>query len=231
MLFLPYFSDPLYLYSTEDIKQWKTLSKAVSSEDHVPTAGELANRVTLQTWSHGVAVGDLYPEQNYKRIETLIPYLEGDNWMVLLWKPFHDNMILLNSLLISAILVFFAYQYRKDPPQGAYIDKIMFALLLFCSMEIAHYWGFMKSVEWGSWNDLFAMGQYVTVLIEILMVLFFALRLRFITSVQGEFYESELATNPTRISRWRDWVDEMVLAHFFNFKIFNGRLFQNTTDR
>ena len=227
VFFYPFFSKPLYLYTTEEIKQWKSLNTVASASDHAMTAGELANRVTLHVWSSGVAVGDLYPEQNYKRIEELLPYLEGENWMVLLWKPLHLNMIYMNVFLIAMILIFFAYQYQKDPPQGAYIDKIMFLLLLFCSMDIVHYWGFIKSVEWGSLSELFNVGQYVTVLIEGMMVLFFGLRLRFITSVQGEFYETELAANPAKISRWRDWVDEIVLSNFFNLKLFNGRLFQD----
>jgi hypothetical protein len=133
----------------------------------------------------------------------------------------------MNVLMIGWIILFFGYQYKKDPPQGAYVDKIMFLFLLICSMDIVHNWGFIKSIEWNSFGEIFRIGQYVTILIELLMVLFFSLRLRFITSVQGEFYEAELAAHPQQISRWRDWVDNMVLAKFFNFKIFNGRLFQN----
>jgi len=53
--------------------------------------------------------------------------------------------------------------------------------------------------------------------------------LKFITSVQGEFYEIELARNPDKISRWRDWVDNLVLSHFFNSNPFLGRFFQSTS--
>jgi len=80
-------------------------------------------------------------------------------------------------------------------------------------------------------SEMFSIGQYVTLVIELLMVLFFSLRLKFITSVHGEFYETELASNPQQVSRWRDWVDNIVLAKFFNFKIFNGRLFQNPSEK
>lgn len=237
--FLPIFSDPFYLYSTEDIKQWKTLdtyvathsSQSQSSAQELPSAVELSSNVKLQAWHEGVAVGDLYPAENMRRITELTPYLDGDNWKVLFFKPMFDKTKQLNILLIAFIVLFFGYQYKKDPPQGAYIDKIMFLFLLFCSMEIVHNWGFVKSVEWGSYTEMFSIGQYVTVIIQLLMVLFFSLRLRFITSVQGEFYETELATNPQQISRWRDWVDDMVLAKFFNFKIFNGRLFQNPSGK
>ncbi len=62
-------------------------------------------------------------------MEYLAPYLEGDNWMVLLAKPLYLGHISMNVLLIGFILLFFGYQYKKDPPQGAYIDKMMFLFL------------------------------------------------------------------------------------------------------
>ncbi len=234
-LFYPFFQEPLYLYSTEDIQQWRTLDAAADSyrnaHHEIPGPQVLGNNVTLQAWKNGVPVADLYPDANLKRIEELVPYLEYENWRVLLLKPLFLNMIYMNVLLVGFILLFFGYQYKKDPPQGAYIDKIMFLVLLSSSMDILHNWGYIKSVEWGSMTELFAVGQYITIFAEVMMVLFFSLRLRFITSVQGEFYELELAEHPKEISRWRDWVDNLVLSHFFNLKIFNGRLFQNPSGK
>lgn len=229
--FHPFFSDPQYLYSTQEIKQWKSLSSQLPADGEFLPSTEIASRLTLQSWENGAPVGDLYPEENLRRIEELTPYLSGDNWMVLFLKPIYLQNIRMNIMLIACILLFFGYQYKKDPPQGAYFDKIMFLLLLLSSMEILHNYGYIKSVEWGSWTELFSIGQYVTFVVEILMVLFFALRLNFITSVQGEYYESELASNPTRVTRWRDWVDNLVLSHFFDYKLFNGRLFQKTSGR
>ena len=225
--FHPYIQNSLYLYSTEEIKQWKTISQALPANGEIPTAAELARKVKLQTWRDGVPVGPLYPEANFKRIEELTPYLEGDNWRILLLKPLYLNIIQMNVLIIGFVLLFFGYQYKKDPPQGAYIDKIMFLFLLYSSMEIVHYWGFIKSAEATALSEIFNVGQYVTLIVEFAMIVFFSLRLKFITSVQGEFYETELATNPQQVSRWRDWVDNIVLQQFFSFKVFNGRLFQN----
>ena len=234
--FFPFLENPMHLYVTEDMKQWKTLeayfdNAALTTNGELtvaPTPIELANEVRLQSWNNGVAIGDLYPEENIRRIEELIPYLEGQNWVVLFYKPWSMSSIQMNVLLIGLILLYFGYQYKKDPPQGAYVDKIMFLFLLFCSMEVLHNWGFIKSLEGTSYWEMVGIGQYVTIFVELMMVLFFALRLRFITSVHGEFYETELAANPHQVTRWRDWVDEIVLAQFFNFKLFNGRLFEHT---
>jgi len=230
--FHPFLSDPLYLYSTEEIQQWKTLNAHINSNQatsavELPTAVELASEVRLQSWRNGVAVGDLYPEENIRRVEDLMPYLAGENWQVLFYKPLYLSIIYMNVMLIGFIVLFFGYQYKKDPPQGAYIDKIMFMFLLLCSMEIVHNWGFIKSLEWNAYTQMISVGQYITIFIELLLALFFGLRLRFITSVQGEFYESELAAHPQQVTRWRDWVDNVILSQFFNFKIFNGRLFQD----
>ncbi len=235
--FYSFLINPFSMYSEEDIKQWKTLDsylvssrfESVGTSTEVPSAMELASKVKLQAWVDGQPVGDLYPQENMRRIDELLPYLDGDNWKVLFFKPMFLKLIHMNVMLIGFIILFFGYQYKKDPPQGAYIDKIMFLFLLFCSMEIVHNWGFIKSVEWSSVSEMFTIGQYVTLVIVLLMVLFFSLRLRFISSVQGEFYEAELAEHPQQISRWRDWVDNMVLAKFFNFKMFNGRLFQDSS--
>lgn len=225
--FFPFVKSPMYLYTTEDIKQWKAISAYVGEKNPIPTSAEIANHVTLKSWKDGVAIGELYPEANLRRIQELSPYLDGENWSVLLWQPLYKDTIYANVVIVLFILLFFGYQYKKDPPQGAYIDKIMFLMLLIASMDILHFWGYLKSAEESSRFQLFMAGQYVTDVAEILMVLFFALRLWFVTSPQGEFYEQELAEHPRQVSRWRDWVDNMVLAHFFNFRLFNGRMFQD----
>jgi len=229
LYFNPFFTDPFYLYNVEEIKQWKTIEDVIGDDEEIPTPAQLASKITLQTWKNGQPIGDLFPEANLRQMEYLSPYLEGDNWMVLLTKPLYMGHIYMNVLLISFILLFFGYQYKKDPPQGAYIDKMMFLFLIFCSMEVLHFWGSLKSVEWNSYIEISNIGQYITVFLELMLALFFGMRLKFITSVQGEFYESELAANPNQISRWRDWVDDLILSHFFNSKPFLGRFFQSTS--
>ena len=227
--FSPMLVDPMSLYQGEDIKQWKVLDAYVSTHALPATTEELAKNLNLRSWKNGVAVGDLYPDENLRRIESLEPYLEGTNYRLLLFKPLFMNMVYMDATLLFFMLLFFGYQYEKDPPQGAYIDKIMFVFLLFISTEILHYWGYMKSIEWNMYEGLFNAGQYITVALLSLMVVFFGLRLRFINSVTGEFYESELARNPHLITRWKDGIDKMVLAKFFNLRPL--RLFQSASQK
>jgi hypothetical protein len=118
----------------------------------------------------------------------------------------------------------------KDPPQGAYIDKIMLLFLIFCTMEIMHAWSFIKSVEWQSFYELLSMGNAVSLCVLVLIAVFLGLRLRFIRSVKGEFHEQEILVSPGNVTRWRDALDDLVIAHFFNRKAILGRLFVRSTE-
>jgi hypothetical protein len=236
----PTFENPKYLYTTEDIRDWKALDAAwakYSQENGLaasakPDKETLASLVSLHAWKNGIAVGDLYADENVKRIDYLVKYLEGDNYLVLLWKPIHMNVIYMSVVCVFFIILFFGYQYKKDPPQGAYVDKIMFLFLLFCSMEGLHALGYVNALEWSnSFMEVFRFGQYITIGILFFMVLFFSLRLRFVTSVKGEFYESELVHNAEHITRWRDWVDNLVVHYFLNPKALRGRFLALWTEK
>jgi hypothetical protein len=230
-----YFENPNYLYTTDDIRDWKVLDNArtayLEGNRAEPNGEELAQLVTLHAWNDGSAVADLQSERNLERIQYLSKYLPEDNYLVLLWRPMHRSVIQMNVVCILFLFLFFGYQYKKDPPQGAYVDKIMFLFLLFCSMEALHALGYMNALEWNSTLvSVFVVGQYVTIGILLFMILFFSLRLRFITSVQGEFYESELVHNAKHITRWRDWVDNLVVRYFLDPKALRGRLLALRTD-
>ncbi len=227
--YAPFFADPLYAYRTETALNFKELSQAATSfenrEGRAPTAEELVQSTEMHMWRDGVQVGVLYPDERARRVNELFPYLPGESFKILFLAPLYRNVIYMNVICVGFILLFFGYQYRKDPPQGAYIEKIVFLLFLFCSMEILHAWSFIKSLEWQTFYEITGIGQYVSALFLLLICGFFWLRLRFITSVNGEFYELEIVSRPAGITRWRDWLDEMVIAHFFNRKAILGRLF------
>jgi hypothetical protein len=63
------------------------------------------------------------------------------------------------------------------------------------------------------------------------IAIFFSLRLKFITSVKGEFYEQELSASPAQVTRWRDALDNIVIENFFNRKTVLGRLFVDPNHR
>jgi len=228
--YAPMLVDQKYAYKTPDVLDWKVMYKfdstyAASHDGATPTVDEIAQGVQLKSWKDGIAVGELYPEANRNRVEELYPYLEGSNYILLVFKPIFKSAIKMCVVSIGFILLFFGYVYMKDPPQGAYIEKIMFLFLVYCTLEILHMWSTIHSLEWGSAMAFWSVGAYVSDLVLLLMTGVFAMRLKFISSIRGEFYESELAANPGGVTRWRDGLDNVVIEGFFNRKAILGRLF------
>lgn len=226
--YLPYFSNADYLYTTVEIAEWKELDKAYASFKkelgEEPSAEDLAAHIRP---SQAPLLSRLDDQERTRRVLELFPYLEGANYKNILFKPLYMNTIKMCVLTVGLILLFFGYLYRKDPPQGAYIEKMMFFFLMSCTLEIFHAWSFIKTVEWRLSLQLFEVGQFLSAFVLALIAVFFALRLRFITSAYGEFYEQEIVEHPTGITRWRDAVDNMVIAHFFQRNELVGRMFVN----
>ncbi len=225
----PLLADARYLYGTSDIVEWKVVDKAVHeykelNGNSVPTAEQIASKIELNSWSGIRKTGVLFPEEKLARIAQLLPYTEERNYVILLFRPLYMNVIFLCILSVGFALLFFGYQYMKDPPQGAYIERIMFLFLVFLSLEVLHAWSFIKNLEWGSIADILQKGQYVSVFVLLLMGLFFTLRLRFIKSVKGEFYENELASRPGGVMRWRDALDNLVIRHFLDPRLESRRV-------
>jgi hypothetical protein len=223
-----FFENPKYLYDNPDINDFVAIDQAnyslIQENGEKPTVEEIASIVQLNAWKKGKAIGELYHTEKVNRVDEMIPFLEGQNYLVLLMRPLNKANVLINTFAILFIFLFFAYQYKKDPPQGAYVEKIMFLLLIFVSLDTFHSWAYVKSVQWQVFMEFLVIGQYLTMMVLSLLTIFFGLRLRFISTVQGEFYEQQLVSNPERITRWRDWVDNFVLSYIFNSQTLVGRL-------
>jgi len=227
--YYPVLSDPKYVYTTPEIKDWKVLDKSFAEYRNIhsvePSAEILAGRVVLSAWRQGQEVGILDDQSKYERVSELYPYLFGSNYKILLYRPIYMSVVYMCVVCVGFILLFFGYQYAKDPPQGAYIEKIMFLFLIFTSIELLHAWSFAKSVEWETYSHIVAVGEYISLGVLLMIIIAFSARLRFITSPKGEFYEQELATNAASVTRWRDAIDDLVLASFFNRKAVIGRMY------
>lgn len=222
----PYFSNARYLYTTNEISEFRELDRASSAYKReygaVPTSEQLSHYLSQ---TEATILNRLDIVEKNQKVEVLYPYLSGSNYMILLLKPIYLNAIYMCVLGVGLILLFFGYQYKKDPPQGAYIEKMMFFFLIFCTLEVFHAWSFIKTVEWQAFSEYVIVGQYLSAAVLACVALLFGLRLRFITSVYGEFYEHEIVESPSSITRWRDALDNLVIAHFFNRNELVGRFF------
>jgi hypothetical protein len=233
--YYPFFENPKYLASTENYVDFKAVRTSVAELSAQgmknPSIEEIAAITNLGFWRNGKQIGTLYDDQKKLRVTELLPYLNGENNLVLLYGPMYLNNIYMNVLCVVFIFLFFGYQYKNDPPQGAYIEKIIFLFLPYCSLEILHHYAYIKSVEYSTFEDVQQLGIYLTLVNMALLLVFFSLRLRFITSVKGEFYERELVSDAEHISRWRDAFDNLVVRHFLDPKAVHGRLFASRSPR
>ncbi len=227
--FNPFLSDPMHAYHSQDMRDWKTVDSVYrqlsTTNGREPSIEELAETIQLYVYDGKDTVATLQPEARERRVAQIFPYVVGDNFATLANKPLMVYMIQMSVAGIIFTLLFFGYLYMKDPPQGAYIEKIMFLWLVFCSMEVLHGWGAINAVEWKALSDIFSTGRYASNVALVLIAVYLSLRLRFISSIKGEFYEQELSTRPAGITRWRDTLDTMVVESFFNRHTLMGRLF------
>jgi hypothetical protein len=228
--FHPFLADPLHAYHTQDALDWRTLDSVDCALTpligHHPNKAELSEVTVLYLYDGRERVAVLQPDAKTRRVAELYPYLaDYDAFQSLMIKPIMLFLIKMSIAGIGFILLFFGYLYMKDPPQGAYIEKVMFLLLIYCSMEVLHCWSAINTVEWKTLSDILSAGQYASIVVLILIALYLSLRLRFISSVKGEFYENELSQRPTGITRWRDTLDNLVVESFFNRHTLMGRLF------
>ena len=228
--FHPIILDPLYIYSTPEASDFIVLEKEYKGHQNEfgnpPTAEELALKVTLPRWEGNAKAGFLGHQDILSRVTELYPYLVGEhNYVVLFVKPLYLNIISMCIVCLGFIILFFGYQYVKDPPQGAYVEKIVFLFLIFSTMEVLHAWSYVKSIEWEAFYEIMNLGQVISLGILLLIGIFFILRLKFITSAKGEYYEQEIATSPAGITRWRDALDELIIHQFFEKGRISGRFF------
>ena len=90
--------------------------------------------------------------------------------------------------------------------------------MLFRSMtsalEIFHNYGYVHSYSTETYHVIFKLGQYFTIVVLLLLVYTFDLKLRFVLSPAGNYYEKILETSPARITRWRDEIDNLILKTF-----------------
>jgi hypothetical protein len=224
----PYLFNTKYLAGTQDYRDWNAIfhvrQEIAQEKGQLPGIDDIVSRVQLQIWEDGKAIGQLYDQEKLRRVQELLPYVESNNYMSLLFRPVYYTIIYMNVLVVLFILLFFGYQYKKDPPLGAYIEKIMLLFLILCALEILHAWAYIYTLELGDWVDVFQIGVYISNGVLILMALFFSLRLRFIVSPTGKDYEQELVRNAQRTTRWRDVFDDLLIRRYFNPKTLKGRL-------
>ena len=219
-LFYPYYANPKYLYTTSDVEDYRAIRAATEDLQRggvtKPSPKEIASQVSQylpESAKLGIHRSTMDREA---RVSEVLPYFRGDDISLLILRPFWRSCIVMASLSIVSILLFILYQYLADPPKSAYMEKVLWCLLPFCCFEALHHYAFVQINVFEDFRAVALLGMYASMGIMLPILLVLILRLRFIQSVEGRFYESRLIADASRITRWRDAFDNWILRQFMN---------------
>ena len=122
------------------------------------------------------------------------------------------------------ITVFYFLKYRNDKPHGAYFEKVIFLLFILCALEALHSWTYAQSTDASLYYSIYDVAQYLIIAVLLALVYVCSIRLRFLLSPIGLYYERKILVQPEKISRWRDEIDSLILRSFLVKTPFVGRL-------
>ncbi len=221
-LFYPYYQDPKYLYTTSDVEDYRAVRESIQDLQKggvtIPSSGDIASQLGRRLPESTRLGIHCSIEDREVRVSEIMPFLRGDDVSLLVLRPLWRSCIVMASFSIVSILFFILYQYLVDTPKSAYMEKVLWCLLPFCCFEGLHHYAFVQA---NHFEDLVSMGQlgmYASMGVMLPLLLLLILRLKFIQSVEGRFYESRLMQDASRITRWRDAFDNWVLRQFMNPK-------------
>jgi len=227
-LYHPYFQDPLHLYRVEEYSRYlelKTAHNALLKEKGAAPRQTGVGQQVLKGSNQllGANEADNSGKERLE-IERLSDQLQRQSEVVLFWKPLNLDTVYVNLALVGLLVVFYFAKFLRDRPQGAYFEKIMLLLFLFCSLEVLHCWAYTESTDTQLYTSIHSIGQYLTVAVLLALVYVCSIRVRFLLSPVGQFYERRILLRPEGISRWRDEIDRLVLKSLLRKAPFVDRL-------
>ena len=218
-VFGPCIVNPLYLYTTVDVADFKIVRSAVHSLDTCSTASsirhDLASSIKLTEEDNPNTEKRLSETDKNERVAELLQYVKGDDYALLVYRPLYKGGQLMSVLSLICLILSSGSRYLNDPPEPAFTEKIEMSLMLYCIFEVLH-WSVLSRTHSYEDSDYFLqLGQYFSAGAMTLLSISLYSRLRFLLSVEGRYYAHMIGKDATRITRWRDGFDDLVLKHFF----------------
>jgi hypothetical protein len=231
-VFGPYIIDPKHSYATLEIQDFRAIKSALyelrSNGIDTPTVAQISSIVKFE-WMRDPSVvatqGTLEA-----RILEILPYLRGENVSLLILRPFWWSCFWMSVLCLPFIVICTVHQYRSDPPGGAYVEKIVWCLLVYCVFEVLHLYACTRASEWTEVVGIQNLGFHITTVVMLGLLYLLILRMRFINSIEGIYYERRLIADASHITRWRDAFDTWVLRQFMNPKELERRFLIQSKD-
>jgi hypothetical protein len=150
------------------------------------------------------------------------------NHINLVYAPLGLMGLHMNLLAIAIVVLMIFVNVVRDPPKGAYIDKLGIAFFAFLVFEIIHGYLLRDIVEFEVYLKFDGIGKLVSTPLVLLLAFVAVRRYVFLSEGFGRYYESVLIKDPRSITRWRDGLDNMILREFFKSKSTLRRFFQTT---
>lgn len=225
--FFPMMENPRYLYTVPEITDFRIVDRAWL-ELHAelrrpPEPEEVAARAGLSRWEGSRWTGELTHEEEVARVADLEPYLFGNNYNMLVFKPLNELWWIANLGAAIILLLLILSWFVGDSPSGVFLDRITILLLCFAVFEVFHFSVYADLKEYVAYGKYFDIGAFLSLLTVLGLIVVFLLRLRFVLSLEGRYYEKRLVEEPIRISRWRDAMDDYIIRAFFSRNPFKNR--------
>jgi hypothetical protein len=230
--FYSYLENPVRLSSNPDYILLYIMKQSHDQFTHdqhrEPSDEELLAVVNSSKTIQGVSSNNAsnLPSISLASVLELKPFMSTSGLTVIYWKPLNVWSLYVKIFALVCIIIFLFSMYRSNKPHAAYLDKLMMLFTIFCLLEIFHTYGSITNFSQEGPQTVFIIGQYFTVMCLLLMVYAFSLRLRFVLSTAGKYYETVLIQSPERITRWRDEIDTISLKLFFHNNKFTHRIGQ-----
>jgi hypothetical protein len=218
--FGPYLADPFFLYRQSDFNDYLAISAVVKEmkkgEVDEYSDIEISSKVRLLKREQGKAVRTLSLEETQARVRDLAPSLKGGYVTGLFYRPLYAACVNVAGVCLTILICFVISTFFKDPPKGAFLEKIAWSLLPYVVLEGLHYEIYKVIYRREAFSAIQEIGGYLSTGIMLVILLLFVARLKFISSVEGRFYEGRVTNDALGITRWRDVVDNWVLRQFMD---------------
>ncbi len=223
----PYLKDPRYLSKEPEVLDYLAVRRAMaglrSDGNLTPSAADIAGVASLKFSTQEVGDDAMGRTSKEKRVSEILPYFRGEDFGTLYWRPLFEACSRIGMVCTFIVLIFIVFQYLKDPPREAYTEKIVWCLLLYCSFEALHFFAFSQVAHWETLDAVSHYGGAFSMVVMLVLLLLVSIRLRFIHSVEGGYYERRLIDGADSITRWRDAFDNWVLRQFMDPKELDRR--------
>ena len=217
-VFGAYMIVPQSLYLHPDITDFRIIDRAVQQlkgENTEVSEDNISRMISLSRWNGKRRVGELSFEEKKRKVKEILPYTKESNYILLIFRPLFRKIILITAGCMVLLLTVLVRQLWRDPPLGAYLDRIAAALLFYTTFRYVHYTWYAESTDLEVCLKNFNIGAIFSITSLAVLGVLFVLRFGFINSDEGKYYERGIVRNPRGITRWRDGIDNLVLKRFF----------------